>query len=79
MRWSEIFTNPQGKVIDFLLDHPKYDYSITEISQEANVSRPTLYKLLPSLVKQKLLRKKGRRYGLNTKNEWVKLLISIEF
>jgi DNA-binding MarR family transcriptional regulator len=78
MRWSKIFTSPQAKVIDFLSDHPSYDYSVSEISQRAKVSRPTLYKLLPKMVGQGLLRKREKRYGLNLQNIMIKDILKVE-
>ena len=40
--FKDIFgSSPQTKILDFLADHPDYDYSISEIAKQAQVSRPT--------------------------------------
>ena len=78
MRWNNVFKSHQSKILDFLLDHPSYDYSITEISDRANVSRPTLYKILPEMVKNKVLYNREKRYGLNLKNKAIQIMIKID-
>ena len=38
--FKDIFGNsPQTKILDFLADHPKYDYSISEIAEKADISK----------------------------------------
>lgn len=76
--------NPQTKIIDFLADHPDYDYTITEISEKTRVSKPTAYKVIRNLLKEELIivsRKIGRSklYKLNTRNEIVKTILKFEF
>ena len=50
--FRDIFGNsPQTKILDFLADHPDYDYSISEISKNSLVSRPTVYIIKDILIK----------------------------
>jgi Fe2+ or Zn2+ uptake regulation protein len=47
--------NPQTNILDFLLDHPGYDYSISEIAKHSHVSRPTVYKTIDVLLEKQLV------------------------
>lgn len=50
MTFTEHFGDtPRARLLDFLGDHPASDYSITELSEKADVSRPTIYRELPEL------------------------------
>ena len=76
--------NPQTKILDFLADHPDYDYTITELAEKTGVSKPTTYKVIRNLLKKELIvvsRKIGRSklYKLNTRNEIVKTILKFEF
>lgn len=83
--FKEIFEDSsQAKILDFLGDHPNYDYSISDLSEYTNVSRPTLYKIIPEMVKKGLIietRKvgKSKMYKLNTDNEIVKVILKFDF
>ena len=51
--FKDIFGNsPQTKILDFLADHPNYDYNISDISKNSEVSRPTVYKIIEILLKK---------------------------
>lgn len=56
---------PQVRVLDFLAEHPDFDYSIMEISRHSGVARPTVYKVVDALVRQGLLNE-TRRIGNST-------------
>jgi len=76
--------NPQTKILDFLADHPDYDYTITELAEKTGVSKPTTNKVIRGLLKERLVivsRKIGRSklYKLNTRNEIVKTILKFEF
>ena len=76
--------NPQTKILDFLADHPDYDYTITELAEKTGVSKPTIYKVIRNLLKEGLVvvnRKIGRTklYKLNTRSEIVKTILKFEF
>ena len=74
---------PENRTIDFLLEGKGIDYSITDIAEGCGVSRPTIYKILPKLVKEKVVlaaRKIGNitLYRLNEQNEKVRALMKLE-
>jgi len=83
--FKDIFgNNPQTKILDFLADYPRFDYSITEIAEKANVSRPTVYKIIRTLIEKKLVRKTREQgtsslYQLNTENNLVQVIIKFDF
>jgi DNA-binding transcriptional ArsR family regulator len=75
--------SPENRVIDFLMEGKGIDYSITDIAEGCEVSRPTIYKILPKLIKKgvvKTTRKIGRitLYRLDEQNEKVKALLTLE-
>ena len=54
--FKDIFgDSPQTKILDFLADHPEFDYSISEIAKNSHVSRPTVYKIKDILLKKELI------------------------
>lgn len=83
--FKEIFgKSPEAKILDFLGDHPNYDYSISDLAGYTGVSRPTLYNIIPEMVRKGLLietRKvgKSKMYKLNTKNEIVRVILKFDF
>ena len=83
--FKDIFgDNPQTKILDFLADYPRFDYSITEIAEKAGVSRPTVYKVINILLEKKLLvktREQGNSslYKLNTENKLVQVILKFDF
>jgi len=83
--FKDIFgNNPQTKILDFLADYPRFDYSITEIAEKAKVSRPTVYKIIKTLVEKKLViktREQGTSclYQLNTENVLVQVILKFDF
>lgn len=85
LMFKDIFgNNPQTKILDFLADYPRFDYSITEIAQKAQVSRPTVYKIIKSLQEKKLIiktREQGTSslYQLNTENTLVQVILKFDF
>ncbi len=69
--------SPINKVLDFLIIFNKFDYSMIDISEKAEVGYTTLKSLLPELVKRKILiitriSGKSKMYGLNNEEEIVK-------
>lgn len=73
----------ENRILDFLIEGIGIDYTKTDIADNCNISRPTLYKTLPELIKKNLVnptRTIGnvQLYTLNTKNERVKALIKLE-
>ena len=83
--FKDIFgDSPQTKILDFLADHPDYDYSISEISKRAQVSRPTVYKIKDILLKKGLIihtREQGNSplYKLNLDDKLVQVILKFDF
>jgi len=83
--FKDIFgDSPQTKILDFLADHPDYDYSISEIAKQAQVSRPTVYKIKDILLKKELIiqtREQGNSplYKLNLDNKLVQVILKFDF
>lgn len=82
---SECFGDtPQLRVFDFLIDNYFFDYPMTEIARESNVSYNSLKMFFPKLVETGIL-VKTRRIGksdyfkFNTENTFVKNLIKMDW
>ena len=73
----------ENRIIDFLIEGIKLDYTKKEIADNCDISRPTLYKVFPKLIKEgvaKPTKKIGRiqLYSLNTENDKVKALLKLD-
>lgn len=85
LMFKDIFgESPQTKILDFLADHPDYDYSISEIAKHSQVSRPTVYKIKDILLKKGLIiqtREQGNSllYKLNIDNKLVQVILKFDF
>ncbi len=83
--FKDIFgDSPQTKILDFLTDHPEFDYSISEIAKKSHVSRPTVYKIKDILLKKELIirtREQGGSplYKLNIENKIVQVILKFDF
>src|SRR2546427_12524707 len=56
MTLTELFgDSPRVRLLDFLADHVDFDYTITQMSEFAGVSRPALYGLVERLAKEGLI------------------------
>ena len=84
MALKHIFQDtPTIKMLDFLIDHKGYDYSKTEIAENAGIGWTTLNRHWDSLKEWEFVietRKIGRAtlYKLNEKNPVVKKLLSFD-
>ncbi|MFH1247443.1 MAG: winged helix-turn-helix domain-containing protein [Candidatus Micrarchaeota archaeon] len=72
-----------NRVIDLLIEGNGMDYSKKDIADNCGISRPTVYKVLPELVRKgivRLTRKIGRvqLYSINKDSEKVKALLKLE-
>ena len=82
--FKDIFgKGPQTNILDFLLDHPEYDYSISEIAKHSHVSRPTVYKTIDVLLEKQLVvitRAQGNSqlFKVNLGNSLVQKMLSFE-
>ncbi|MFA4819458.1 MAG: hypothetical protein WC613_00695 [Candidatus Aenigmatarchaeota archaeon] len=73
----------ENRILDFLIEGVGIDYTKKDIADNCKISRPTLYKIFPELIKNKIIkptRKIGRvqLYSLNTDNGRAKSLIKLE-
>ena len=73
----------ENRIIDFLIEGIGIDYTKKDIADGCGISRPTLYKILPKMMKEGIVkptRTIGRvqLYSLNTINEKVKALMKLE-
>ncbi len=81
----EIFgNNPVIKVLDFLITFQAFDYPMTEIAKNSEVSYSTLQALWNNLVRNNIVIKtrrvgKSDLYKLNTKNPAVQQLIKLDW
>ena len=70
---------PVPKVMDFLMVHNYWDYSIRDISKATKLSYRTLQRIMPNLVKSRLIKKtrtegKAQMYMINSDSKVVKKL-----
>jgi len=75
---------PKLRVLDFLIDNHFFDYPITEIARESNVSYNSLKLFLNKFVDSNILiktRKVGKSdyYKLNIENPFIKNLIKLDW
>ena len=81
----EVFgSNPITKVLDFLITYQLFDYSLTEIAKNSEVSYSTLQTFWDKLEKNKIVLKtrrigKSDLYKLNTNNPAIKQLIKLDW
>ncbi len=71
------------RVLDYLLTERGLDFSITDLAENAGISRATLYRIWDKLIKNKIIIHtrdigKAKLFKLNTKNEKIKKLIEVD-
>src|SRR5437867_3048849 len=83
--FTDIFGNaPRVRLLDFLADHPDFDYTISQMAEFAEIARPTVYKLVEELLGQDMLtftRLVGdsRFYRLNVANPRIVSMLQVDF
>jgi len=75
---------PQLRVVDFFIDNFSFDFPLTEIARESNVSYNSLKSFIENFLKNQFIiktRKIGKSdyYKLNTENHFVKNLIKLDW
>lgn len=75
---------PRVRLLDFLADHPDFDYTISQMAEFADIARPTVYKLVAELQGQDMLtftRSVGdsRFYRLNAANPRIVSMLQVDF
>jgi DNA-binding IclR family transcriptional regulator len=74
--------NPNTRLLEFLITGREFDYSLTDLAENAGIGWSTLHRILPGLEKQGILIKsreigRAKLYKLNQRNEEAKKLIEI--
>src|SRR5437899_5116569 len=83
--FTEIFGDaPRVRLLDFLADHPDFDYTISQMAEFADVARPTVYKLVAELQGQDMItltRSVGdsKFYRLNIANPRIVSMLQMDF
>jgi len=83
--FQDIFEhNSKTRILDFLADYPRFDYSIKEIAEKAETSRPIVYKVIKILQDKKFIIKtrdqgNSSRYKINTENKLVQVILKFDF
>lgn len=77
-------SSPKMKVLDFLLTHQAFDYSMTEMAQKTNVSYPIVVNIIEDFLRNKIVvetRKigKARLFRINTESELAKQLLRLQW
>ena len=75
---------PQLRVLDFLIDNHFFDYPITEIARESNVSYNSIKIFFPNFIKSGIVYKtrrigKSDYFRFNLKNPFVSNLIKLDW
>ena len=75
---------PQLRVIDFLIDNHFFDFPITEIARESNVSYNSIKLFFPNFINSGIVYKtrrigKSDYYKLDLRNTFVKNLIKLDW
>ena len=74
--------NPNTRLLEFLITGREFDYSLTDLAENAGIGWTTLHRILPKLEKQQIVVKtreigRAKLYKLNQQNKEVKKLIEI--
>ncbi|MEK6964558.1 MAG: hypothetical protein AABX70_09155 [Nanoarchaeota archaeon] len=77
-------SSPTIKVIDFLIEHQEFDYSLTDIAKQSDIAWSTLHQFWPDFVRSSMVqktRKIGRAelYKLNLQNPLVKKILEMDW
>ncbi len=83
--FTDIFGNaPRVRFLDFLADHPDFDYTISQMAEFAEIARPTVYKLVAELEGEGMLtftRSVGdsKFYRLNVADPRIVSMLQMDF
>jgi len=74
---------PAIRVIDFLITFREFDYSLSDIAENAGVAWSTIHTFFPELVRTRIVREtrqigRAKLYKLNAENPVVKELITLD-
>jgi len=74
--------NPNTRLLEFLITGREFDYSLTDLAENAGIGWSTLHRILPRLEKQGIVVKtreigRAKLFKLNQRNKEAKKLIEI--
>lgn len=77
-------TSPIARVLDFLITHHEFDYSITEIAEKSQVGWSTMHTFWKKLKKSRIVKNtrivgNSKMYKLNLTNPIAKQLVEFSF
>ena len=83
MLLETIGTTIENRILDLLIEGRGIDYTKKDIAEGCSISRPTLYKIFPKMVKDGVVKSSRvigniQLYTLNANNEKVKALLKLE-
>ena len=73
----------ENRIIDILIEGVGIDYTKKDIADNCDISRPTLYKIFPKLLKEGIIKPTRiignvQLYSLNVENKKIKALLKLE-
>ncbi len=73
----------ENMILDFLIGGIGLDYSKKDIAEGCGISRPTVYKILPKMLKEGIIKKtrmlgRSTLYTINKENKKVQYLLKLE-
>ncbi len=75
---------PQLRLLDFFIDNHFFDFPLTEMAKESNISYNSLKVILPQFLKNEIILKtrrmgKSNYYKLNIENSFVKSIMKLDW
>ena len=73
---------PTMRILQYLIEGRKFDYTLTDLARNSGVSWATLYTIFPKLSKYNIIKKvrevgRAKLYKINQENEIAKHLIQL--
>jgi len=73
---------PTMRILQYLIEGRKFDYTLTDLARNSGVSWATLYTIFPKLLKYEIVKKvrevrRAKLYKINEENEIAKYLIQL--
>ena len=74
--------NPNTRLLEFLITGREFDYSLTDLAENAGIGWATLHRILPGFERQGIVVKtreigRAKLYRLNQRNSEVKKLVEM--
>ena len=74
--------NPNTRLLEFLITGREFDYSLSDLAENAGIGWSTLHRIFPRLERQKIVLKtreigRAKLFKLNRGNEEVKKLVAL--